>query len=34
LSRLARDGSFDMAKAKKAFQEMGVDPERTDPAVA
>jgi pyruvate dehydrogenase E1 component len=34
LSRLARDGSFDMAKAKKAFQEMGVDPERADPAVA
>ena len=34
LSRLARDGAFDAAKAKKAFAELGVDPERVDPAVA
>ncbi len=34
LSRLARDGSLDMAKAKKAFQELGVDPDRVDPALA
>jgi pyruvate dehydrogenase E1 component len=34
LARLARDGAFDAAKAKKAFGELGVDPERVDPAVA
>jgi pyruvate dehydrogenase E1 component len=34
LSRLARDGAFDMAKAKKAFEELGVNPEGVDPAVA
>jgi pyruvate dehydrogenase E1 component len=34
LSRLARDGAFDMAKAKKAFEELGVDAERKDPALA
>jgi pyruvate dehydrogenase E1 component len=34
LSRLARDGAFDMAKAKKVFQELGVNPEGVDPAVA
>jgi pyruvate dehydrogenase E1 component len=34
LSRLARDGAFDMAKAKNAFPELGVEPERVDPAIA
>ena len=34
LSRLARDGKFDAARAKKAFQELSVDPEKVDPAVA
>ncbi|HET9319030.1 MAG TPA: pyruvate dehydrogenase (acetyl-transferring), homodimeric type, partial [Bryobacteraceae bacterium] len=34
LARLARDGKIDAAKAKKAFGELGVDPERVDPAVA
>jgi pyruvate dehydrogenase E1 component len=34
LSRLARDGTFDMAKAKKAFEELGVNQEGVDPAVA
>jgi pyruvate dehydrogenase E1 component len=34
LARLARDGKFDAAKAKKAFAELGVDPEKVDPAVA
>ncbi|HVP47187.1 MAG TPA: pyruvate dehydrogenase (acetyl-transferring), homodimeric type [Bryobacteraceae bacterium] len=34
LSRLARDGKFDAAKAKKAFAELSVDPEKVDPAVA
>jgi pyruvate dehydrogenase E1 component len=34
LSRLARDGAFDKAKAKKALDELGVNPETVDPAVA
>ena len=34
LSRLARDGAFDPGKATKAFGELGVDPERLDPALA
>jgi len=34
LSRLARDGGFDMAKARAAFAELGVDTEKIDPARA
>jgi pyruvate dehydrogenase E1 component len=34
LSRLVRDGKFNAAKAKKAFEELSVDPEKIDPAVA
>jgi pyruvate dehydrogenase E1 component len=34
LSRLARDGKFDVKKAEKAFAELGVDTERSDPARA
>jgi pyruvate dehydrogenase E1 component len=34
LSRLARDGRFDMGKAKAAFGELGVDTEKTDPSRA
>ena len=34
LARLARDGKLDAAKAKKAFGELGVNPEKVDPAVA
>ncbi len=34
LSRLARDGKFDVARAKAAFAELGVDSEKTDPARA
>jgi len=34
LSRLARDGGFDAAKAAKAFEELGVDTEKVDPAIA
>lgn len=34
LSRLARDGKFDAARAEKAFAELGVDTERKDPARA
>jgi pyruvate dehydrogenase E1 component len=34
LSRLARDGKFDIAKAMKAFDELGVNPEKIDPATA
>ena len=32
LSRLARDGKFDVQKAKAAFAELGVDTEKIDPA--
>ena len=34
LSRLARDGRFDMEKAKAAFGELGVDTEKMDPSRA
>jgi len=34
LSRLARDGKFDPERAKKAFQELGLDCEKIDPAIA
>ena len=32
LSRLARDGKFDQARAQEAFAELGVDTETADPA--
>ena len=32
LSRLARDGKFDRAKAAEALTELGIDTERADPA--
>jgi pyruvate dehydrogenase E1 component len=34
LSRLARDGKFDVKKAVAAFADLGIDPEKTDPARA
>jgi len=34
LSRLARDGKFDAGKAQAALAELGVDPEKVDPARA
>jgi len=34
LSRLARDGNFDTQRAQKAFEELGVDSEKIDPAIA
>ena len=34
LSRLARDGKFDIKKIEKAFEELGVNPEKVDPARA
>ena len=34
LSRLARDGRFDAQRAQQAFQELGVDTEKIDPAIA
>jgi pyruvate dehydrogenase E1 component len=34
LSRLARDGKFDMKKAKAAFADLGIDTEKSDPARA
>lgn len=34
LSRLAREGKFDAAKAEKAFQDLSVDTEKIDPAHA
>ena len=34
LSRLARDGRFDMEKAKASFGELGVDTEKIDPSRA
>ena len=34
LSRLARDGKFDAKKAQKAFADLGVNPEKGDPARA
>ena len=32
LSRLARDGKFDKARAQEAFAELGLDTEKGDPA--
>jgi pyruvate dehydrogenase E1 component len=34
LSRLARDGKFDTSRAENALKELGVDPEKVDPARA
>jgi pyruvate dehydrogenase E1 component len=34
LSKLARDGRFDPAKAKAAFAELGIETEKIDPALA
>ena len=34
LSKLAREGKFDAAKAQQAFAELGVDTEKRDPATA
>jgi pyruvate dehydrogenase E1 component len=34
LSRLAREGKFDAQRAQQAFQELGVDTEKIDPALA
>ncbi len=34
LSKLARDGKFDAAKAQQAFADLGVDTEKRDPATA
>jgi pyruvate dehydrogenase E1 component len=34
LSRLARDGKFDVKKTQKAFEELSVNPEKVDPAWA
>jgi pyruvate dehydrogenase E1 component len=34
LSRLARDGKFDVQRARKAFEELGVDSEKIDAAIA
>jgi hypothetical protein len=34
LSRLAREGKFEVARAKAAFVELGVDTERANPAQA
>ena len=32
LSKLAREGKFDAARAQKAFAELGIDQEKADPA--
>ena len=34
LSRLVRDGKFAAGKAKKVFEELNVDSEKIDPAIA
>jgi pyruvate dehydrogenase E1 component len=34
LSRLARDGKFDMKKVQKAFGELNVNVDKKDPALA
>jgi len=34
LSRLAREGKFDAQRAQKAMQQLGIDPEKIDPAIA
>ncbi len=34
LSRLAREGKFDAQKAQNAYTELGINPEKIDPAIA
>ncbi len=34
LSRLAREGKFDMQRVRKAFEELGIDSEKIDAAIA
>jgi len=34
LSRLAREGKFDPERAQHAMQQLGIDPEKIDPAIA
>ena len=34
LSRLARDGKFEVQRAQKAFEELDIDAEKIDPAIA
>jgi pyruvate dehydrogenase E1 component len=34
LSRLAREGKFDPQRAQKAMRQLGIDPEKIDPAIA
>ena len=34
LSRLARDGQFELRKAQRAFEELGVETDKIDPAIA
>jgi pyruvate dehydrogenase E1 component len=34
LSKLARDGKFNAARAQQAIAELGIDPEKGDPAKA
>jgi pyruvate dehydrogenase E1 component len=34
LSRLVRDGKLEASKATKAFEDLNVDPDKIDPAVA
>jgi hypothetical protein len=34
LSKLVRDGKFDGKKAKKAIEELGISPEKKNPAHA
>ncbi|HKD85929.1 MAG TPA: pyruvate dehydrogenase (acetyl-transferring), homodimeric type [Terriglobales bacterium] len=34
LSRLAREGKFDAPRAQKSFEDLGVDAEKIDPAIA
>jgi pyruvate dehydrogenase E1 component len=34
LSRLARDGKFDVKKVQKAFEDLGVNAEKPDPVTA
>ena len=34
LSRLAREGKFDAQRAQKAFDELGINTEKIDPAIA
>ena len=34
IAKLTRDGKYDGKKAKKAIQELGIDPEKKNPAHA